>query len=127
MQVLDKFSRKANWIGKYNTINSKLSFIESFKFVSSFLDSLVENLNNNDFKYLSQEFDNNVLNLVKQKGSYPYELLSDFEMFKEESLGKEIFYCSLTDRKASGKEYEYALNVWGKMEEKRWKIITTSI
>ena len=76
---------------------------------------------------MSQEFNNNVLNLVKQKGSYPHELLSDFEMFKEESLSKEIFYCSLTDRKASGKEYEHALNVWEKMEGKRWKIITTSI
>ena len=49
------------------TINNKLSFIDSFQCLSSSLDSLVKNLGNDDFKYLSQEFDNNVLDLVKQK------------------------------------------------------------
>ena len=47
--------------------NNKLSFIDSFQFISSSLDSLVKNWSNYDFKYLSQEFDNNVLDLVKQK------------------------------------------------------------
>ena len=65
------------------SINNKLSFIDSFQFLSSSLDSLVKNLGKDDFKYLSQEFDNNVLDLVKQKGFYPYEYMSDFEKFKE--------------------------------------------
>ena len=47
--------------------NNKLSFIDSFQFISSSLDGLVKNWSNYDFKYLSQEFDNNVLDLVKQK------------------------------------------------------------
>ena len=47
-------------------INDKFSLIDSFQFLSSSLDSLVEDLSKDDFKYLSQEFDNNVLNLVKQ-------------------------------------------------------------
>ena len=46
-------------------INDKFSLIDSFQFLSSSLDSLVEDLSKDDFKYLSQEFDNNVLNLVK--------------------------------------------------------------
>ena len=50
------------------TINNKLSFIESFQFLSSLLDSLVKILSDNDFEYLSQELDNKVLDLVKQKG-----------------------------------------------------------
>ena len=54
------------------TINNKLSFIDNFQFLSSSLDSLVKNLGKGDFKYLSQEFDNNVLDLVKQKVFYPY-------------------------------------------------------
>ena len=49
------------------TINNKLSFIDSFQFLSSSLDSLVKTLSKDDFKYLSQEFDNNILDLVKQK------------------------------------------------------------
>ena len=36
-------------------INNKLRFINSFQFLSSSLDSLVKNLNKDDFKYLNQE------------------------------------------------------------------------
>ena len=48
---------------------------------------------------MCQEFDNNVLDLVKQKGFYPYEYMSDFEKFKEDLASKENFYSSLTGRK----------------------------
>ena len=47
---------------------------------------------------MSQEFDNNVLDLVKEKGFYNYEYISDFEKFKEELPGKEIISSSLTDK-----------------------------
>ena len=73
MQELDKFNLKinviANGLEKYMsfTINNNLSFINSFQFLSSSLDSLVKNLSKDDSKYLSQEFDNSVLELVKQK------------------------------------------------------------
>ena len=60
---------------------------------------------------MSQEFDNNVLDLVKQKGFYPYEYMSDFEKFKEELPSKEKFYSSLTGKKVSWKEYDHVLKV----------------
>ena len=41
---------------------------------------------------MSQEFDNNVLVLVKQTALYPYEYMSDFEKFKEQSSSKEKIY-----------------------------------
>ena len=72
MQELGKFSLKIsvipNGLEKYMSfsINSKLSFIDSFQFLSSSLDSLVKILGKYDFKYLSQEFDNNVLDIVKK-------------------------------------------------------------
>ena len=81
------------------TINKKLTFIDNFQFLSSSLNSLVKNLSKNDFKYLSQEFHNNVLDLVKQKGFYPYEYTNDFGKFKEELPSKEKFYSSSTIRK----------------------------
>ena len=59
------------------TTNNKLSFIDGFQFLRSSLDSLDKNLNKDDLKYLSQEFDDNVLDVVKQKGFYPYEYMSD--------------------------------------------------
>ena len=51
-------------------LSNKLSFIDSYEFLSSSLDSLVNNLVKDDFKYLSQEIDNKVLDLVKQKEFY---------------------------------------------------------
>ena len=74
MQELGKFNLKLNVISngleKYMSfsISNKLSFINNLQFLSSSLDGLVKNLAKDDFKYLSQEPDNNVLDLVKQKG-----------------------------------------------------------
>ena len=88
MQELGKFNLKIsivlNGLEKYMsfTINNKLSFIDSFKFISSSLDSLVKNLSKDDFKYLSQEFDNDVLDLVKKGGFHPFEYLTNFQRFK---------------------------------------------
>ena len=59
------------------SINNKLRFIDRFQFLSSSLDSLDKNFNKDGFKYLSQEFDNNVLDLFKQKGLYLYEYMPD--------------------------------------------------
>ena len=70
MQELGKFDLKINFtqngLEKYMSfsMNNKLGFIDSFQFLSSSLDSLVKNLGKVDFKYLSQEFDNTVLDLV---------------------------------------------------------------
>ena len=111
MKELGKFNLKIkvipNGLEKYMSfsINNNLSFIDSFQFLSSSLDSLVKNLNNDDFKYLSQEFDNSVLDLVKQKGFYPYRYMNDFEKFKEKLPSKEKFYSSLTGKKINDKEH----------------------
>ena len=51
----------------------------------------MRNLNNDDFKYLGQEFDQNKLDLVKQKELYPYEYMTDFEKFKENYQAMESF------------------------------------
>ena len=37
---------------------------------------------------MSQKLDNDVLDLVKQKGFYPYEYMNNFEKFKEEKVKK---------------------------------------
>ena len=78
MQEIGKFDVKVNVIPnrleKYMafTINNNLVFIDSMQFMNSSLDSLVKNFSDNDFKYLSQEFSDYLLKLVKQKGVYPY-------------------------------------------------------
>ena len=67
---------------------------------------------------MSQELDNHVLGLIKQKGLYPYKNMSDFEKFKEELPSKELCYSSLTGKKISDKECKHDLNVWNKFEMK---------
>ena len=80
-------------------INNKLIFVDSFQFLvllsifgSKNLKKSFKNLNKYDFKYVSQEFDSSILDLVTQKGFYPYEYMSDFEKFKEKLLSRENFY-----------------------------------
>ena len=70
---------------------------------------------------MGQEFDNKELDLVKQKGFYAYECMSDFGKFQEELPRKEKFYSSLTYRKLSHKEYEHVLIVSKKFEMKTMK------
>ena len=124
MQELGKFNLKIsvipNGLQRYLsfTINNKFSIIDSFQFLTSSLDSLDKNLNKDDFKYLSQEFDKNKLYLVKQKEFYLFEYMSVFEKFKEELHSKKKFYSSLTNSKINDKEYEHVLNVWNKFEMK---------
>ena len=86
------FLRRPEDVLKTSVSTGKLSFFDSFQFLNCSLDSLVKNLGKDDFKYLSQEFDNNVLeDLVKQKGFYLYGYMSDFEKFKEELPSREKF------------------------------------
>ena len=64
-------------------INTNLVFIDTMQFMNSSLDSLIKNLSDNDFKYLSEEFSGNFFKLAKQKGVYPYEYVDSFEKFSE--------------------------------------------
>ena len=56
-----------NGLEKYMAfvINKILVFIDSMQFRNSGLDALVKNLLDNNFKYLSQEFSGDLLELVK--------------------------------------------------------------
>ena len=65
----------------FNTNNNSI-FLDNFQFLRSSLDSLVKNLWKDDFKYLIQEFDNDVLDLVKKKRFYPHEYISHFGTFE---------------------------------------------
>ena len=60
---------------------------------------MVKSLSNDHFKYLSQEIDSNVLNLIKQEGFYHDWYMSNFEKFKEKLPSKEKFHSSLIGKK----------------------------
>ena len=83
-----KVSVIPNGLEKYVafTINTNLIFIDNIQFMNSSLDSLIKNLLDNDFRYLSEEFSGEFLELVKQKRVYPYEYMDNFKKFSEDKL-----------------------------------------
>ena len=111
-----------NGLEKYMAfiINKNLIFIDSMQFMNSSLDSLIKNLSDSDFKHLSNEFkDTAQLELVKQKGVYPYEYMHCSDKFdKRELPSKRQFYSTLKCVGISGEEYERAKKLWNvfKME-----------
>ena len=105
MQELENFKLKIsvipNGVKKCMsfTISDKLSFIDSFQFISPSWDSLVKTLNKDNFKYLSQEFDNNVLDLVKRKYFFLMSIWLILKSLKNNYSPKKSFIvCLLTEK-----------------------------
>ena len=63
-------------------------FIDSMQFMNSSLNKLVTNLSDEDFKYLVEEFGFKNLELLQQKGDYPYEYMNSFEKFNEKKIAR---------------------------------------
>ena len=59
-------------------LNKNLLFIDSMQFMNSDLDKLAKNLSDEDFKCLVEEFGSKNVELLKQKGAYPYEYINSF-------------------------------------------------
>ena len=94
------------------TININLVFIDSMQFMNSSLYSLVNN-SSNDFKYLSEEFSDEFLKLVKQKGMYPYEYMNNFKKFSKDKLPDRCkFFSFLKYVCISEKDYLKANNMF---------------
>ena len=98
---LNKFNVKIiaipNGLEKYMAffLNRNLVFIDSLQFINFSLDKLLKNLSGEDFKYLVKEFGSENLEILKQKGAYPYEYMNSFKRFDEEKLcGRKYFFSS---------------------------------
>ena len=73
-------------------------FIDSMQFMNSSLDKSVKNLSDEDFRYLIEEFGSENLELLKQKGAYPYEYMNSFERFNEKKLPAGKYFFSSTKK-----------------------------
>ena len=93
-------------------LGNHLTFIDSFQFMSSSLDKLVNNLPKEALKYTSQKFEGKELDLMSQKGVYPYDFMDSFEKFNEKLPSKEEFYSILNDEHITDDQYKHAQNVW---------------
>ena len=81
---MDKYIDKN---GEENSKEIELRFIDSFKFMSSSLDSLVNNLARGKSKFIGFEgYNESQYNLLIWKGIYPYEYMKDWNKFEETNL-----------------------------------------
>ena len=77
----------------------ELRFIDSFKFMSSSLDSLTKNLLSGSGKQLFgfEDYSELQYDLLTRKGIYPYEYMSSWDRFEEMQLPPiEAFYSKLS-------------------------------
>ena len=94
-------------------LGNHLTFINSFQFMSSSLDKLVSNLPKDNLIYTSKVFKGKRLNLMSQKGVYPYDFMDSFEKFNQMELPtKDQFYSILNDQHIMDDEYDHAKKVW---------------
>ena len=55
-------------------------------------------MSDEDFEYLVEEFGSENLELLKQKGDYPYQCMNSFERFNEEKLPARKYFFSSTKK-----------------------------
>ena len=108
---VDRFTPKGE--EKEKIVKRELRFIDSFKFMSSSLDTLVNNLDKKDFVNTSKFYSQEQMKLLKRKGVYPYEWLDSIDKLEETQLpSKEAFYSKMSGEGISDKDYEHAKLVW---------------
>ena len=84
-----------------------IRFIDSYRFLSSSLDKLVQNLDENDFKMLKKEFPDKWQYLNK-KLAYPYQYFNSIDEYQKpvDNLEKEDFFSKLKNRGPDDDEIE---------------------
>ena len=91
-----------------------LRFIDSFKFMSSSLDSLTKNLVSGGKKLFGfEDYSELQYSLLTRKGVYPYKYINSWDRFNETQLPPiYAFYSNLNMSSISEKDYQYAQRVW---------------
>ena len=111
VKAVDKFIDKA---GNEKSKEIELRFIDSFKFMSSSRDSLVNNLakGGHDFWGFEKRSPKQKELLIR-KGVYPYEYMDSWDKFEEKQLpSNDEFYSRLNMSGISEKDYQHACKVW---------------
>ena len=104
---------------KITHVHHQIRFIDSFKFMATSLDMLVNNLSKDAFNNVQRYYVENKHNLLTKIGIYPYEYMNSPEKLKETQLPpKEAFYSSLNDEGISDENYAHAREVWKTFEMK---------
>ena len=92
----------------------ELRFIDSFKFMSSSLDSLTKNLVRGGKKLFGfEDYSELQYGLLTRKGVYPYEYVNSWDRFNETKLPPiDPFYSNLNMSSINEEDYQHAQRVW---------------
>ena len=100
------------------SLGKHLIFIDSFQFLSSSLNCLVNNLANegiDKFDLLTKYISNVDTSLLLRKQVYPYEYMDSWLKFEENKLpSKNSFYSSLSEEHISDDDYNHVIEIWNK-------------
>ncbi|XP_054283625.1 uncharacterized protein LOC129000686 [Macrosteles quadrilineatus] len=102
-----------------------LRFVDSLKFMSSSLGELVKNLTPSQFKHTSKYYSGKQLQLLLQKGVYPYDAMDSLDKYERTSLlPKTDFYNKLTMSEIKEEDYQHASEIWRTFDIKNMKEYT---
>lgn len=96
----------------------KIIFLDSANFLSSSLGTLAHNLEDKKKVFTKsyfkkQGYSDEQINLLLQKGVYPYDYVKSSEKFKDKELpDKKYFYNYLNESECSDTDYKHAQKVW---------------
>ncbi|GBM36636.1 hypothetical protein AVEN_221915-1 [Araneus ventricosus] len=98
---------------RYHKFKVSLNFVDSFQFLSTSLEKLVQNLTPDKFNILKENFPHHNISLLLRKGVYPYEYMDSHQKLDEERLPSiESFDTTLTGSGITDEDYHHAQTVW---------------
>ena len=104
---------------KYMTFSlGSMRYIDSLQFLNASLAKLVSNMDTTNFKrdYVCNHYKVDTqqkIELLTQKGQYPYEYMQSFDNFRENKLPDiDAFYSTLSKSGISDSDYKHAETVW---------------
>lgn len=97
-----------------------LRFIDSYQFLNTSLENLVQNLPKEKFYILKKYFpDSKDWQLLLRKGVYPYSYMDSWQKFSETCLPPpEAFFNDLTSEHIPQEDYKHAQTVWDRFKIK---------
>ena len=115
--VTDEITCIPSTMEKYISFSiGNLRFLDSYRFLSSSLGTLVSNLasrGDDDFHFTHLYTPSDKFHLMLQKQIYPYSYMDCHEKFLEKTLpAKEYFYNDLKKAHITDEEYLHAQKVW---------------
>ncbi|KAL4147912.1 hypothetical protein QTP88_002239 [Uroleucon formosanum] len=118
INVIPNTEEKLISFTKYISNAFQIRFVDSFRFMATSLEKLVNNLEKggkSKFRETKKIFSENDIDLVTRKGFYPYEYTDSWEKLNETTLpAKEKFYNTLNETHISNDDYEQAKTVWSR-------------